>query len=424
LFILLSGPLKENSLSINLELVLKLNSNFCIKGRKMRMYSFSFFSLCFISATLAFASPKQKTPMVNCQNIGSYNVDCHKFPEGYNAPSALHTGKTWSGYAKASFIYWYAQEEGLSLAQSAILQEGSIIMPFNSVALNQDFEFKPGFKLSAGAIYRNEWVLDGTYTWLHLQTKTSATAPENTSSIEGFAIWNVNDWFQQTVAVGPDIDTALSQSLSGPHISSAWDLDVDILDITASRPYYEGSNLQIRPDVGLRSAWISQKMEVFLTQAGASVGGDANLGPQPLKSHNDSHNFGIGPKAGVAADIFLSENWRLQSYCGASILATWFTTLRHREGAQSILIPPGPYALSNDHVFSLLPNAEMKLGFGWHTYANKGKYFFDLSFSYDFMLFWAQNKLRQTLDTFWNGTGEAAGDLTLNGATVTFSFNY
>lgn len=372
--------------------------------------------------TPARPAPKEASPP--CQEGKPYDVSCHRFPVGYNAPAAVNLQRSWSPYARASLVYWYANESGLFIAQSAILNGGSIVLPPESESLTQKFEFKPGLKVAMGAIYDNEWVFDANYTWFQSKTDMTRAAPENTSATPGLGIWNMGDWFQQTISVSDDVDVAQSQSLSGTSLTSDWDLNMNIVDLMASRPFYQGSRLIVKPEMGIRSAWISQDLDIALMQAGASVGGDANLGPQPIHSLNHSRNFGIGPRVGFGAECLVSKEWRIEGFCSGSMLATWFTKITHSEDAESILVTPGPYKIENKHQFVLLPNAEMKLGFGWSTYAKKGRYHFDVAATYDFMLFWEQNKIRQTLDHFWSGIGDTAANLALNGATLTFCVNF
>ncbi len=236
-------------------------------------------------------------------------------------------------------------------------------------------------------------------------------------------MWQVADWFQQTI-VFSQLNSPQLESLSGTELSSTWNLKMNIFDLSGGRPFYQGSHLCISPFLGLRSAWISQQLNLGLTQAPASIGGASYLGPQPIHSHNHSSNFGIGPRALIKAHYLLPQGWRIEGSCSGSLLATWFSQLKHSEDAQSIAVPQGPYRIDDSHKFALLPNVEMGLGIGFGAYMAKNKYHIDCLAKYDFALFFEQNKMRQMLGNFWSGIGAIAGDLSLNGLTLNASLHF
>ncbi len=383
-------------------------------------------AFCCIFATLFSeeASSNACSGSSSKSQVSPFEKECYQYPAAYNAPAAVAFHQSWSYFFDSSFLYWYAREEGLHLAESAILVQGNLALTQEAVSLDQSFEYRPGFKIGIGVIYNNEWSIHGEYTWLRNHTTINKEAPENTSSdLTGLGIWNMNDWFQQTIAF-QEVNSLQGQSLSGTALASSWRLGVDIVDLDASRPYFEGSNLTLFPFIGLRAAWIRQTIEVALTQAPGSVGGASFLLPQPIHSHNNSNCWGIGPRIGFNAKCLLPQGWRLEGSGAGSLLATFFTTLTHAEDAQSIAVAPGPYKVVQSHQKSLLPNAELGLGFGWEMYNSPRSYHIDFSASYDFTIFWGQNKIREMLDNFWAGTDAEAGNLFFHGLTLYGRFDF
>src|SRR4051812_43255117 len=78
------------------------------------------------------------------------DLDCQNYPAAYNAPAAIQINPTWTGFVDASFIYWYASESGLSLAESALLNSSGVVtMPFKSSQLTLTGKYHPGFKVGA-----------------------------------------------------------------------------------------------------------------------------------------------------------------------------------------------------------------------------------------------------------------------------------
>lgn len=322
----------------------------------------------------------------------------------------------------ASFIYWYAREEGLTLAETALLNQGNLLMPQSSRSLEQSFTYQPGFKVGLGATFDDEWVVHTEYTWLHNHTSISQDAPDNTSDLQGLGVWNADNWFQQTITF-QQVNALQGQSLSGTSIASTWQLNLNLLDLDVSRPYYEGSNLTISPFMGLRAAWIWQSIDVALTQAAASEGGASNLLPQPIYSRNHSHCWAIGPRLGFQARCLLPRGWRLEGSGAANLAITSFTKIAHSEAAQSVGASPGPYRERQTAFNEVLPNGEMGLGIGWGIYT-KRKSHFDFAASYDLSVFTGQNVIRRMLDNFWSGIGSDAGNLVFHGLTVSGRYDF
>ena len=369
---------------------------------------------------LADKAPQQAK---KCSAGEPFQPGCHQYPESYTAPAAIDLHQSWIGFADASFLYWGIEEDGLTLAQSAILSQGTLALSPDTKFVGYSFDYHPGFKVQIGAVYNHEWNINAVYTRLTGSSSVSKEAPENESDISGLGVWNLNDWFQQTITFS-HINSAQSQSLSAKKIHSTWKLKLNMLDLNVERASYLGSRLIISPLMGMRAAWIDQHVNVSIFQAEASVGGGVYLGPQPISSRNHSRTFGVGPRLGAQARYLLPMGWRIDSHGSGSLLATYSSSLEHKEDAQSIAIPPGPYKIRNPHYHGILPNAEVGLGCGWGKYLSQQRYYLDLSASYDFTLFWAQNVLREMLDEAWNGTSGSAGNLAFHGLTVNACLNF
>lgn len=318
-------------------------------------------------------------------------------------------------YFDASFIYWQAEEQGLNLAQSAVLNQGNVILAPNSISIHQPTEYHPGFKVGCGAILSDSWKIRSEYTWFRGQTTIDQTAPS--ADIQGFGIWNIADWFQQTISF-QQFNSTQGQSLSGTSLSSVWDLGLDRIDLDAGRLCYAASSLAFFPFIGLQSIWIRQSMEVALMQAAASEGGSQYLGPQPIYSHNRSSSWAIGPRMGLEGNCLFAPSWQIKAKCAISTLATYFGDVTHSEDAQSIAVYPGPYKQTLAAFVEILPVAEMGLGLNWTISS------FQLDASYDCSIFWNQNVIRKMLDQFWSGTDASCGNLTFHGLTLSGRYDF
>lgn len=336
---------------------------------------------------------------------------CEACPAGYNASALVQVDCPWNVFADVSFTYWYAKEEGLTLASHAVMSTGALILPTSGVFLQQEFQYEPGFKVGLGANFNDEWVIHSEYTWFRGNTSIEREAPENTSTVPGFGLWMMEDWFQQA---------SDGHSLSGTSVASHWKLGLDIIDLDVGRPYCQGRKLAISPFAGLRALFIDQHVNVALTEDIVSVGGTpALLGPQPIYSHNNSHGWGIGPRIGFMAHWNIPANFKIEWGCSGSLLAMEYTDISHSEDAFSLGVPSGPYQIGLKDQFLMRPNVEMQLGLGWGMYSFCHKYYISAHASYDFAYFWGQNVIRQMLDSYWAQTGGNCGDLFFHGLTFT-----
>ena len=341
------------------------------------------------------------------------------YAASYNAPAgvSVKNDDNWmpNAFIDLSFLYYYGTEDGLDLANSAMLvsSSGSFITAAttNSVALQQDFDYKPAFKIGLGSNFR-EWKLSGEYTWVRQSTYTNSNAQAPIPS--GVAVWVLNNWFEQTTP-------SANQALSATKITSKWKLAMDLADVVAGRPYYEGKNLILSSFYGLRGAWIRQTVNV-----GASVSSLIFSDPSAsvIYSRNHSNSWGVGPRAGFEASCLLGMGFRFEGDAAASVLYTKYTSIEHSEQAASLAAVPSKLGLTMNQYVTVRPELDMSIGFGWGTYLDGQTYHIDFSAKYDFAVFWQQNMIRKLLDQAVAGTGAAAGNLYLQGLNVRGSFDF
>ncbi|MBX7066564.1 MAG: hypothetical protein K1X28_04985 [Parachlamydiales bacterium] len=327
-------------------------------------------------------------------------------------------------FADASFLYWYGGEEGLAIASNGVLNSGIVYFATETKTYYQGFDYKPGFKVGFGFVGNHSWSTYAEYTWLRGENTSSFSAPSNdltagtTAALTGTPVLLVGDWFLNGTAVG--------QALSASHISSKWHYALDLVDLCASRPFYEGPRLTVNPYGGLRLAFIRQKMIVELTQPAAAFGGSlpAAVPPEPIGSRNYSHSWGIGPRFGADVYWLFCHGFRLEADLAASLLYTRYTKVTHSEDPASSSFNPGSYKTSMNDYNCLRPMTELGLGLGWGTYLYGSMYHLDFSASYDFTYMWNQNMIRKLLDDTLTGTSPSSADLYFHGLTFTSRFDF
>lgn len=383
----------------------------------------------FISSALAlalcanvFGMPlkNQKNDPCCCFNQGDLLPD-NCYASSYNAPAKIdlcNRCDNWpyNVWADVSFIYWYAAQDGLTIAHSAGLTDvPTVTESLGSTTLAQSSDYKPGFKVGLGFGF-DEWELHTEYTWIR-QTHSMGTTTAPTNVVEGdVPVWALNSWFEQTL--GGD---GAPQTITASSISSKWRLNMDILDVTGGRPYYQGERVTINPYGGLRAAWIRQWFTVNATVPDEAVAGE--LVAQPIGSHNHSHSWAVGPTFGANGYCLLGEGFRFEGKGSVSLLYTRYTSIRHREEAAQAGAPVAIIQDSWNNYGTVRPMAEAGLGLGWGTYFSGAQYHIDFAASYDFNVFWNQNMMRTLVDGFARDVA-TSNDLFLHGLTLTGRFDF
>ncbi|MBX9924529.1 MAG: hypothetical protein K2Y01_10505 [Rhabdochlamydiaceae bacterium] len=322
----------------------------------------------------------------------------------------------------ASFTYWYAKEDGLAAARSALIDPGAMIRPLeNGEVFRQSFSYAPGFQVGLGIESSNRWQLHGEYTYYRSTNTTSRSAPVDWIN-SSLGVWEMSNWFlQSTVLRG--------NPLTGTHLFSRWNLGMDLGDLIVSRPFISrADDKQVRggefsPFGGLRTVWIRQKMDLQLTQDSISVGGSNFLPTQPVESNNNSNSWNIGPRFGAEGKYFFPYGLSVQGMLGASLLYTKFTTLEHEEFSSSRLLSSNPIRANMNGYNCVRPVLDTSLGIGWGTNRCK-KWNCNLSIDYDFSYFWGQNMMVVMLDQFNNVGSSGDNDLYFQGVTANLAFSF
>ncbi len=336
-------------------------------------------------------------------------TDC---PSAYNMPAQVHLeGRDYQGFITASYLYWNAQQEGMDLATTATYNSVSNTITksgITSKTLIQDFDYNSGFKVGLGCHFEHcdNWALRADYTRLHLTTNTSKSAPSESS--KGNALY-LTDWFFQA--------SNINQNPAAEHLHSSWNLNLDWLDVSISRALYQGKRFTATPFAGLRSSWISQSLNLKLSDV-------LNFLPpfSTTNSHNRLCSWGIGPRMGLDAHFLIGAGFRLQGEIGASLLFTKYSGISHSEDPLALGGNKIEYKLNG--YTCLRTMMESNLGIGWGRYFSKNRYHIDLSATYDFNYLWGQNMMRTLNDIHIIGSSSSAYDLSLQGLTLSAAFHF
>ena len=327
-----------------------------------------------------------------------YAINKDKFPAAYNAPARIEVNKSWDVFLTGSFIYWKADQDSMDLAYPTT----TTLQGLNASFKQQKTEYKPGFKLALGYDFDfDNWVGDVEYTWFRSTTSTG-WLPAPADARGGTPIWVIGDWVYAVAAQYQALD-----------ILSQWKLKIDIVDGTMSRPFYQGRKLTVLPFGGLRAAMIRQNLHLSANIIAAT----------PITSVTQSNSWAIGPRAGMQAHWLVGWGFRMEGDIAGSLLYTKYTKVAHREDDSTAVSVPFYSANFKDYV-ALRPMADLSLGMGWGSYFDRQNYHFDLLATYDFNVMWGQNMMRNLVNAYNYGATSDAGDLHLQGFTLTARFDF
>ncbi|MDE3047617.1 MAG: hypothetical protein KGI83_04630 [Verrucomicrobiota bacterium] len=328
-------------------------------------------------------------------------------PAAYNEPANIELSPCpWDFWVDASFTYWTAYEGGLDLATSNTNSTfltgvaGGVTIPVDT--LEQETAWKPGFKVGLGVdLGHDHWSAYAEYTWFRSRTHTSKTASAAPAGASA-AVWTVTGW-------------SLTHANHSPiEISSTWHCNMDLLDVAATRPFYQGTHLIMAPFAGVRAAWIRQNLRLAMPVVLAGQNADAVY-------HFNSHSWAVGPRAGCRGEWHLGWGFRVEGDMAASINYTRYTSVN--ASADSLVFGSRVTADLSDYN-AIRFNNDMNIGLGWGSYFDCRNYHFDLLVSYDFQIFWDQNMMRYLANEVATGVGAQPNNLYLQGLTVRAQFDF
>ena len=296
-----------------------------------------------------------------------------QMPAGYSKTARINVDGDWDFFLTGSFILWQPSEQGCEVAYTS----GKLV--------NMDFDFKPGFKVGLGMNFNHDnWNLYAEYTRLNMTDRKSAHGSAITSP------WMVN---------------ALASCTSA---SAKWELDYNMFTLQLARPYYVGTELTFTPHIGWKSGWIDQNYNVDYSATNAP------------HSFNSNDSWLVGTRAGINTNWMLGRGVRL---FGNGALALFY---QHFNTETTQYDTDGTYDLhASSKVGHTVPNMELGFGFGWGTYFARNQWHFDVSGAYEYQIYWNQNYMRAMLHTIADVQSEGcAGDLSMQGLTLTFRFDF
>ena len=263
--------------------------------------------------------------------------------------------------------------------------------------------YQPGFKIGLGTnMNHDRWDIQTFYTWFRSIQKGKTTL--NPASEDQLApLWLI------PIATGA----------SNPFYyngNETWKLDMDLLDLELSRTFFMGSHFVMRPFVGVRAAWIRQKLSVdYLNVAGGKV-------PENIFIQHKFHSWGVGPKTGFDSHWRVGQNFRFFGNLEGDIVFTEYRKIRVNQMGKNAAGQPtanSGFRTLQKNSHHPRPHIDTEFGIGWETACNSRGWHLDLTAGYSYQVFFGQNMFRNFVNNFSLNSLAPSGDLYIHGLKVT-----
>ncbi|MBS0653731.1 MAG: hypothetical protein JSR39_09460 [Verrucomicrobia bacterium] len=291
-------------------------------------------------------------------------------------------------------VYWQAHEDGLAYVTES---NSSTTLAPHSKAENLHFDWDFGFEVGFGyRIPHDLWSFSLELKHIHTNAHGHKTAGEGKAL---FPLWKLPD----------------AQDPSFAHEAKAhWRLHLGLLDLIMKKDWRPSKTCIIAPVLGLRSAWIRQKYNLFY------LGG--SLLPDREEQFSMKNKFwGIGPSIGMRSSWEFAHRWSVFGDIMASILYGEFY-LHQAEWA----LPSKSKILGIHEIFrSSVTTSDLTLGVRWETEWKGTLKKLSLELAWDQIFLYAQNQFIRFTDPSALGIfASNQGDLSLQGYHIGARFDF
>jgi hypothetical protein len=359
---------------------------------KLILLSFGVLTICAGAEEVAMTSNSSQM-----NSNGKMNSTPPPEPNVVTLTSAVpNSSNGW--YVFADALYWHAD---VGSADWAFKNNNTAADPEKIKGPNHALNFKWawGFRAGIGAnMDYDQWDTNVYYTWF--QTNNSNAVGTKGSQIAHDLV---------------GLATVFTQG------KIHWRIHYSMLDWELGRWFYVSKHLSLRPHIGVKGGWISQKVQRSFTK------------PQLFyKSKVENEFWGVGPCGGVNTTWVLgSINTHHFSLFGdfAGALMYGHFDVENEEEFTSIATgeETSEFEPSKLNRNLAVPMLQAILGFSWDTGYNRDRCHFGLRVGYEFQYWFRQNQM--LANEFFGAVHSASynrahDDLAFQGLTIDFKFDF
>lgn len=285
-------------------------------------------------------------------------------------PSARGCPKNNCFFASAEFLYWLPWEDDMTYARDCFDLNGNAV---NGKLASMPFKWTPGVRVGVGYnLPHDGW--DISIKWTHYNSSSSAH------------IKNSEKLILPLYAIGP---LATVEFPTSENTTTHWKLHFNVLDLQMGRSFYQSKRLAIRPNVGVKTAWINQPWKMNYGDLFGGLLASKPLIATHVRSKLTSKSWGIGPEVGLDGKWHFTDHFSIIGNASTALLYTQFDLKLVAGGFDANNgAPNGGHVHKKIH--PIQPMLQLLLGIDWGRCFNNDRYFFELSASYEFQYWWNQ----------------------------------
>jgi hypothetical protein len=319
-------------------------------------------------------------------------------------PSAQPVVDGWADFfVTADFIWWKPNLEDTSYATSGFSPAVGTNASTGKVE-SPHYKWEPGFKVGIGTVFQHDnWDLYLEYTWFQMNQDKHHHNDSITAGSTSF-VWS--DYFVTpggAVVPGPVELTSASARAK---------LQFNVLDLEMGRNFWISKYLTIRPNFGLKFAWIHNQESINYVLATPAVGASEHIGV-------NQRFFGVGIRGGFDTAWHFTKHWSIYGDLALSALWTDFRTQRNDQTTTTAGVTYTSFSAKErrNRSQSVEPVLELGLGLMYQTWFHQDEYEFWVKAGWEEQVWWDHNR-------FINLAAHRHGNLTLQGLTVDFGLAF
>ncbi|WP_420421032.1 Lpg1974 family pore-forming outer membrane protein [Simkania sp.] len=323
---------------------------------------------------------------------------------------------------QAEFLWWRAHIDEVEYAIKA-KEPLPIFTAFPAIISGEikepKFNYEPGVRVAAGYDFgRDNW--DLFFTWTYHYTKARdrfnpvvadpVTAPLADSMI-GFVL--KLDVLDDNTPNAPNFQN-LVVSADG---STQWQVRLNTLDIESGYDYFFSHRFSVRPNLGLKVAWIDMHYRVkYNTMAIVHNFITDNLATG--SGRGDSDYWSVGPRFGLDGYLHIGWGFSLYGKISGALLYGEFDA-KYRTVVDNLTDPTQDQDITvrQDSSYRLRPMSQLAMGLEW-GYCFSQDYFLGLYIGWETQYWWNQ------LEIPFFASFQPDGDLTFSGLDVGIRFDF
>lgn len=290
-------------------------------------------------------------------------------------------------FISADFIYWYSSVGNESNAvriqdATAVQTTGLTTSSGNSKGISS---MDPGFKVAIGLDLKNDgWDTSFEYTWL--RPKESYQNGNATTNADLFNIGN---------ALVSGLNGFYTDATTCTNFNRDWNLNFNVIDWEMGRSYFISPKLILRPHIGLKGAWQTQRFRYYFNNLVATdtSSGSVDMTGSYKMSQKQSY-WGVGFRGGLDTSWQFDKSWSLFGNVNLSPLYGRFKTTRTDTAlttgtpidfGQTVdgVLQPVVVASVRDSVHMVNMVFETEIGFRYDYYWDNNDYRFRLEAAWE-----------------------------------------